>query len=121
MQWNTPYDWTVTVTNSSPGNNTPATVGPIGFTAEVPQPPLASALGGSSGQAYDPLSGNYTTSATDAAVASAGPPLQIVRTYNSMNPSVTGAFGAGWSSVVDTCCNPTTTAPATRPTRPGTY
>jgi len=107
MQWNTKYQWTVTVTNSDPTTgSSPNTSLPVAFTPEVPQPPLSSALGGSSGQAYDPLSGNYTTSATDAAVASAGPPLQIVRTYNSMNPSTSGAFGTGWSSVVDTSLQP---------------
>src|SRR6185312_2917122 len=28
-------------------------------------------------------------------------PLQIDRTYNSMDPRTTGAFGAGWSTAVD--------------------
>jgi RHS repeat-associated protein len=102
MQWNTPYQWSVTATV----NGASTTVGPVSLTAEVPQPGITSGLGMTSGQAYNPLSGNYTTSATDAAVASAGPPLQIVRTYNSMDPRTSGAFGAGWSSAVDAALRP---------------
>ncbi len=102
MQWNTSYQWSVTATV----NGASTTVGPVSLTSEVPQPVITSGLGGTSGQAYDPLSGSYTTSATDAAVASAGPPLQIVRTYNSMDPRTSGAFGAGWSSVVDAVLRP---------------
>jgi RHS repeat-associated protein len=97
MQWDTQYQWTVTVTTASGS----ATTLPALFTPEVPQPAITSDLGGTSGQAYDPLSGNYTTSATDAAVASAGPPLQIDRTYNSMDPRTSSSFGAGWSAVTD--------------------
>ena len=106
LQWNTQYQWTVTVTGTSNGSSTSTTVGPVKIMAQVPQPGITSSLGGSSGQAYDPLSGNYTTSATDAAVASAGPPLRIVRTYNSLDPRTAGAFGAGWSSVLDTALRP---------------
>lgn len=98
LQWNTPYEWTATATVNGSSTTTPDVL----ITPEVPQPDITSGLGGSSGQAYDPLSGDYTTSATDAAVASAGPPLQIDRTYNSMDPRVSDAFGAGWSSVLDT-------------------
>ena len=97
LVWNEPYTWTVTVTN----NGVVSTVGPVSITPQVPQPLLTSRLGGASGQAFDPESGDYTTSATEAAVAVAGPPLQIVRTYNSLDPRESGAFGAGWSSVLD--------------------
>jgi RHS repeat-associated protein len=31
----------------------------------------------------------------------AGPPLRVDRTYNSMDPRTTGAFGAGWSTAID--------------------
>lgn len=97
MTWNEPYTWTVTATV----NGASTTVGPITITPEVPQPDIMSGLGTSSGQAFDPQSGNYTTSATDAAVATIGPPLQINRTYNSADPRTTGGFGAGWSSQLD--------------------
>ena len=97
MTWNEPYTWTVTATV----NGASTTVGPVTITPEVPQPGITAGLGTASGQAFDPQSGNYTTSATDAAVASTGPRLQISRTYNSADPRTTGAFGAGWSSQLD--------------------
>ena len=102
MVWNTPYSWTVTATV----NGSSTTVGPVSITPEVPQPTITSGLGASSGQAFDPQSGNYTTSATDAAVASPGPPLAIGRTYNSLDPRTSGAFGAGWSSALDAAVTP---------------
>ena len=102
LDWDTPYDWSVAVTSTSGSSSSTTTIGPIAIEAEVPQPAITSDLGGSSGQDYDPQSGNYTTSATDAAVKSVGPPLEIDRTYNSMDPRSSEAFGAGWSSVVDT-------------------
>ena len=84
------------------GATSSTSVGPVKIEAEAPQPAITSDLGNSDGQDYDPLSGNYTTSATDAAVAALGPPLEIDRTYNSLDPRSSGAFGAGWSSVADT-------------------
>lgn len=42
----------------------------------------------------------FVYSATDAQVASAGPALAVQRTYNSGETAV-GAFGLGWSSVLD--------------------
>jgi len=102
LDWDTPYTWSVKVTATSGGVSTPVTISGVGIEAEVPQPAVTSNIGSASPTAYDPLSGNYTTSATDAAVQAAGPPLEIERTYNSLNPSASGAFGTGWSSVIDT-------------------
>jgi RHS repeat-associated protein len=102
MQWNTPYQWTVRATV----NGASTTVGPVTLTPEVPQPAITSSLGAASGQAFDPQSGDYTTSAADAAVASAGPPLRIDRAYNSLDPRTSGAFGVGWSTVLDTVLRP---------------
>jgi RHS repeat-associated protein len=101
LQWNEPYEWYV---NLYDDGTLKYSWGPVSIEAEVPQPLIMSRLGaggGAVGGAVDPLSGQYTTSATDASVAVAGPPLSIVRTYNSADPRVTGAFGAGWSSVAD--------------------
>jgi RHS repeat-associated protein len=42
----------------------------------------------------------FVYSATDATVAVAGPALAVQRTYNSADTNV-GAFGSGWSSVLD--------------------
>jgi hypothetical protein len=69
LAWNQPYTWTVTATT----NGASTTIGPISITPEVPQPAMTSGLGGSSGQAFDPQSGNFTTNATDAPPRSPGP------------------------------------------------
>jgi RHS repeat-associated protein len=103
LGWDVQYQWTVTATT----NGVPSTTPPAIITPEVPQPAMTSSLGSSDDdQAFDPQSGNFTTSATDAAVAVAGPPLQIGRTYNSLDPRSSGAFGAGWSSGLDTAVIP---------------
>ena len=102
LDWNTPYHWQVVVTATSGSVSNKTTISGVGIEAQVPQPAVTSNIGGASSTAYDPLSGNYTTSATDAAVKSVGPPLEIDRTYNSLNPVTSGAFGAGWSSVIGT-------------------
>jgi RHS repeat-associated protein len=102
MTWNEPYSWTVKATT----NGASTTIGPVSITPEVPQPGIASDLGGSSGQAFDPESGNFTTGATDASIAVAGPSLQIDRTYNSLDPRASDSFGAGWSSVLDAGVTP---------------
>lgn len=102
LSWDEPYTWTVTATT----NGASTTIGPISITPEVPQPAITSSLGGSSGQPFDPQSGDFTTNATDAAVAGAGPPLEIDRSYNSVDPRAIGAFGAGWSSALDTSVLP---------------
>jgi large repetitive protein len=72
------------------------------FRVEAPQPPITSHLSqNSENNGLDASIGNYTTSATDANVATAGPALSIARDYNSKDPRVTGGFGASWSSVLD--------------------
>jgi RHS repeat-associated protein len=102
LDWSTPYQWQVVVKDTSGTVTNTTTISGIGIEDEAPQPAVTSNIGGASSTAYDPLSGNYTTSATDAAVSSVGPPLEIDRTYNSLSPVTSGAFGAGWSSQVDT-------------------
>jgi RHS repeat-associated protein len=102
LTWDEPYTWTVTATT----NGASTTIGPVTITPEVPQPAITSSLGGSDGQAFDPQSGNFTTAATDAAVGGAGPPLEIDRTYNSLDSRASGAFGAGWSSNLDAAVIP---------------
>src|SRR6185312_5217329 len=72
------------------------------FTTQVPQPLITSTLAqNSDGHGFDQSVGNYTTSATDANVQTAGPSLSVVRDYNSLDPRTGGAFGAGWSTQYD--------------------
>ena len=58
------------------------------------------------GPGYDAQNGNFTDQATDASVKVTGPALSIQRTYNSLNGSTSGAFGTGWSSVLDMTIRP---------------
>ncbi|WP_329365019.1 LamG-like jellyroll fold domain-containing protein [Streptomyces sp. NBC_01483] len=72
------------------------------FTTAVPQPPVTSGLAqNTDGHEFDPSDGNYTTDDSDADVEVVGPSLEIDRSYNSIDPRIDGAFGAGWSTVAD--------------------
>ncbi|NUK10469.1 Teneurin-1 [Streptomyces lunaelactis] len=72
------------------------------FATAVPQPPVTSGLAqNTDGHEFDPSDGNYTTEDTDADVPVVGPSLEIDRSYNSLDPRIDSAFGAGWSTVVD--------------------
>ncbi|GAB3966745.1 polymorphic toxin-type HINT domain-containing protein [Actinoallomurus acanthiterrae] len=114
LAWNTAYFWKGSV---SDGTNT-TTVGPVYLTTSVPQPVVTQHLA-SHGSATagdttttgttaggddwtDPQVGNYTTHAVDAVVRTAGPPLEVRRTYNSLDPRTGLAFGAGWATSFDT-------------------
>ncbi|WP_245899600.1 LamG-like jellyroll fold domain-containing protein, partial [Nonomuraea indica] len=70
------------------------------FVLGVRQPTITSQLSirGVNGQEFNQQSGNYTTTFTDAQVATVGPPLSVVRSFNSMDPRRDGAFGAGWAT-----------------------
>jgi len=102
LTWDEPYTWQVTVTS---GTSSQTTSGMI-VTPEVPQPAVTSRIGATSGRAFDPLAGNYAAAATDASVPAAGPPLQVLRTYNSLDPVVGRSFGIGWASVLDMALAP---------------
>ncbi|MFG2183231.1 LamG-like jellyroll fold domain-containing protein [Streptomyces abikoensis] len=99
LKWGKSYYWEVQAfdgTNYSAGPNWQL------MTTQVPQPAVTSSLSqNTDGHGYSPAIGNYTTSATDANVSTPGPSLTVTRDYNSRDPRVTGAFGAGWSSVFD--------------------
>ncbi|HEU5158949.1 MAG TPA: DNRLRE domain-containing protein, partial [Streptosporangiaceae bacterium] len=100
LKWGQDYYWTVWVSDSG-GAQTP---GPwYRFTTAVAQPVITSHLAApaSADQEFDPQTGNYTTTATDAVVSTAGPPVSVVRTYNSLDPRTSGAFGAGWTTRYD--------------------
>jgi len=99
LSWNQSYFWWAEVYDGQAYSAAPD----VSFlTPEVDQQSVTSHLGANSGSiGVDAETGNYTTTATDASVPGAGPALTIQRTYNSLDPSVTEAFGAGWSSVLD--------------------
>ncbi|MEV1175543.1 RHS repeat domain-containing protein [Nonomuraea sp. NPDC049784] len=98
LAWGKQYWWTVTVKDSYDSSTT--TSPKLTFVTGVRQPTVTSSLAsaGVAGQEFNQQSGNYTTTATDLQVATVGPPLSVVRTYNSMDPRTDGMFGAGWST-----------------------
>lgn len=102
LRWDRVYYWRTYVhdgTSSSP---------PLDFSAlltSVPQPEITSRMGNApytgNGLGFDPIAGNYTTAAIDAAAATAGPELNVARTYNSLDPRTKLTFGSGWSTRYD--------------------
>jgi RHS repeat-associated protein len=98
LVWGRNFSWTV---QANDGLTTSAVLPKWALSTAVPQPPITSGLAQNGGQGFDPSGSNYTTSATDATVASVGPSLSVERDYNSQDPRVASAFGAGWASVVD--------------------
>jgi RHS repeat-associated protein len=100
LTWTTPVSFVV-------GDAQPAVWNRLGNIdqADDGNPVMTSDLGGGSysgsGNAVDPQTANVTQQVTDASVATAGPVLSVVRTYNSLDPRTSQAFGAGWSSAED--------------------
>ncbi len=114
LKWSQTYNWWV---RAHDGAEAGPFAGPIVLDTEVPQPEITGHLAGNPdtiagpdpdsgpgavGPGLDPQIGNYSTQATDTSVATVGPDLTITRTYNSLDPRTTDAFGVGWSSRVDT-------------------
>ncbi|HSY14567.1 MAG TPA: LamG-like jellyroll fold domain-containing protein, partial [Jatrophihabitantaceae bacterium] len=100
LAWNKSYSWSAIVKDATSQVN----VGPLTLLTDVPQPDVTSHLSGApSGddRDFDPLVGNYSTSAIDAPVVTTGPALSVARVYNSLDPRTGGAFGAGWSTLYD--------------------
>ncbi|WP_203833029.1 LamG-like jellyroll fold domain-containing protein [Actinoplanes regularis] len=97
--WNESYYWTVQVRDGLADNHEYLIKNLL--TTPVPQPSITSALSQNPGQGFDSVIGNYTTAARDAMVNTIGPPLEINRQYNSSDPRIGQAFGAGWSSIAD--------------------
>ncbi|MER7415912.1 polymorphic toxin-type HINT domain-containing protein [Micromonospora peucetia] len=101
LYWSKTYQWRVIVKDA--GNEVPSPTSTL-LTA-VPQPEITSRIAGATTAArdreFDAQTGNVSTTAMDATVTTVGPELNLVRTYNSLDPRRDGAFGAGWSTRYD--------------------
>ncbi len=102
LQWGKTYFWQPISGDGSIGSDyydAYSYLTPISTT--VPQPLITSQLSQNDGHGFDPSIGNFTTSATDAQLNGVGPAVAIERNYNSRDPRVSQATGAGWSTVLD--------------------
>jgi len=99
LAWNTTYLYQVKAYDKVSYSSATSS---YAFTTSVPQPALTGNLAQNGGKGFDASIGNYTTSATDANVATVGPSLAITRSYNSLDARRDTAFGTGWSSILDT-------------------
>ncbi|MEV4659511.1 LamG-like jellyroll fold domain-containing protein [Micromonospora sp. NPDC049301] len=101
MSWGKSYLWRSYVKDSANEVISPYST----MLSAVPQPDLLSRIATSpdaeQGREFDAQVGNFATSAVDATVVTVGPELNLVRTYNSLDPRTSGVFGAGWSSRYD--------------------
>ncbi|MGW7287761.1 LamG-like jellyroll fold domain-containing protein [Streptomyces sp. NPDC054847] len=96
LSWGKTYAWYAYVYD---GDATSARTSASRLTTQVPQPAVTAHLGGADGTGeIGARAGNYVTTATDAALTTVGPELSVTRTYNSLDPRESGAFGAGWST-----------------------
>ena len=106
VTWTTPISFVV----GSAQAGVYSRLGPV-VQADDGNPVMTSDLGNdtsdtASGKTVDPKTANVTQQVTDASVATAGPSLSVVRTYNSLDPRTSQAFGAGWSSAADMSLDP---------------
>ncbi len=126
LSWGGTYYWQVAVSDASSPPSLSSTsltwTTPISFLVGSAQPSVWNRLGNltqtddgnpvltsdlgsgaynGSGKTVDPKTANVTQQVSDASVATAGPALSVVRTYNSVDPRTSQAFGAGWSSAED--------------------
>ena len=105
LSYGSTYYWTAQV---SDGQAASAWSQPDYFTVPSPAQPLVTTHLGASPyestvKGIDPALGDFSTQATDLSLptSDSGPQVSIQRTYNSLDPRITGYFGAGWSSLLD--------------------
>jgi hypothetical protein len=98
LRWGQAYEWIAYVFDGF--QDSPVTW--YSFTTTAPPPVLGGQQSSdTSGKGFNAATGDYTTSATDASVATAGPALSVKRAYNSLDQLSSGAFGTGWSTGID--------------------
>ncbi|MCC8242701.1 polymorphic toxin-type HINT domain-containing protein [Saccharothrix luteola] len=101
LKWSKAYLWRVFVKDA--GNEVPSPYSAV--LTSVPQPAVTSRVAGSpygtQDKEYDAQIGNFTTAALDAPVVTVGPDLNVLRTYNSLDPRRDSMFGAGWVTRYD--------------------
>ncbi|MEU4228458.1 RHS repeat-associated core domain-containing protein [Nonomuraea sp. NPDC026600] len=100
LKWARTYAWRVEATDAT--GETVASAYRT-FVTGTRQPSVGSQLAArdKSGQEFQAVSGNYTTTVVDASVATVGSALSVVRSYNSLDARRDGLFGAGWSTRFD--------------------
>ena len=107
LVWSKTYKWKAFVKDTN-GAIVPTDF--VNLLTSVPQPGVTSKIGGapyvSREQEFDPQVGNLTTAAIEAPIINAGPDLNVLRTYNSLDPRRDSAFGAGWSTRWDMVITP---------------
>ncbi|MEU7905922.1 LamG-like jellyroll fold domain-containing protein [Actinoplanes sp. NPDC049118] len=105
LKWGGRYRWQVNLNDGRVNEGVPSYTWQPAWryvlTTPVPQSVITSELEQNGDAGFTAGSGSYTTEATDAQISSVGPTLGINRSYHSMDNRVTGAFGAGWSSMLD--------------------
>ncbi|WP_431676038.1 LamG-like jellyroll fold domain-containing protein [Kitasatospora sp. KL5] len=94
MTWNQQYAWYV---EAGDGAGASPKSQPSYLRPTVPQPTQYTGPA-DKGRDFSASVGNYATAATDAALPTVGPELSVTRSYNSLDPRTSGAFGAGWTS-----------------------
>ncbi|WP_149256886.1 RHS repeat-associated core domain-containing protein [Actinomadura sp. K4S16] len=97
LSWNKTYLWRVFVKDA--GNEVPSPR--VMLQTVVPQPEITAQMAQGQEHEFEPSSGNYSTSVTDASVTTVGPELSVERTYNSLDPRRASPFGAGWTTRFD--------------------
>lgn len=103
LKWGESYAWTAIANDGNETSNS-QTVNVL--TTPVPQPPITAGLSQNADKGFAPSVGNYTTTAVDVQIASVGPSLSVQRSYNSLDPRVASAFGAGWATLYDMVATP---------------
>ncbi|MGW4465963.1 polymorphic toxin-type HINT domain-containing protein [Micromonospora sp. NPDC004704] len=101
LRWSESYQWRVYVKDATTEVISPYST----VLADVPQPEIVSRIAGApygtQDREFDAQVGNFTTAAVDATITTVGPELNVVRTYNSLDPRRDAAFGAGWTTRYD--------------------